>query len=76
MDKDSFWLHKFRATFATEALSTLQSKRFGIPKMDIEKLRIHLGHAKDSNSIWAYLGAATSAEMAGLFKDEVFEEAA
>lgn len=46
LDPESFWLHKFRAHHATHCL------RNG---MDIETLKRHLGHSKDSKSIWSYL---------------------
>jgi integrase/recombinase XerD len=46
LDRESFWLHKFRAHHATHCL------RNG---MDIETLKRHLGHSKDSKSIWSYL---------------------
>ena len=46
LNPDNFWLHKFRAHHATHCL------RAG---MDIETLKRHLGHSKDSKSIWSYL---------------------
>jgi integrase len=46
LDPERFWLHKFRAHHATHCL------RSG---MDVETLKRHLGHSKDSKSIWCYL---------------------
>ena len=47
MDPDRFWLHKFRATYATHCL------RKG---MDLETLRAQLGH-RDTESLRRYIEA-------------------
>jgi integrase/recombinase XerD len=48
LDPDEFWLHKFRSHMATTCL------RNG---MDIETLRVQMGHSANSKSIWRYLAA-------------------
>jgi integrase len=53
LNPESWWLHKFRAHHATHCL------RSG---MDIETLKRHLGHSKDSKSIWSYLLAVQGRE--------------
>ena len=52
MDQDKFWLHKFRATYATHCL------REG---MDLETLRKQLGH-RDVESLRRYLEALKGEE--------------
>jgi integrase len=54
MDPREFWLHKFRATYATHCL------RAG---MDLETLRKQLGH-RDVESLRRYLEALKSEECA------------
>jgi integrase len=48
LDKSEFWLHRWRSDHATRCL------RGG---MDIETLRVQMGHSQDSKSIWRYLEA-------------------
>jgi integrase len=64
MDADRFWLHKFRATYATHCL------RKG---MDLETLRAQLGH-RDTESLRRYIEALKGEERAKKVA-EVFAEA-
>lgn len=54
MDADKFWLHKFRANYATHCL------RKG---MDLETLRAQLGH-RDTESVRRYIEALRGEERA------------
>lgn len=64
MDTDKFWLHKFRANYATHCL------RKG---MDLETLRAQLGH-RDTESLRRYIEALKGEERAKKVA-EVFAEA-
>jgi integrase len=63
MDTDRFWLHEFRATYATHCL------RKG---MDLETLRQQLGH-RDTGSLRRYIEALRGEERAKKVA-EVFAE--
>jgi integrase/recombinase XerD len=61
LEKENFWLHKFRATFATRCLSR---------GVDLRTVQAYLGH-KDLESTMRYLKPSRS-EQARAKQDEVF----